>query len=118
MNLPFQRLGAWIALILAVTGSGFAQEAPRILTIEIDRVVHPLTAEIKVDGEWKAIGNIGLMGFGTVNHNAEIGIVIGEKDYWNQGYGTEMMELMTSKSEMYPKTPTALAKMAQRLMIG
>lgn len=55
---------------------------------------HPLSAEIKEGEDWRMIGNIGMMGFDDVARSAEIGIVIGEKDYWNQGYGTEMMRLM------------------------
>jgi RimJ/RimL family protein N-acetyltransferase len=29
-----------------------------------------------------------------ISRNAEVGIVIGEKDYWNKGYGSEAMQLM------------------------
>ncbi|HQJ50718.1 MAG TPA: GNAT family protein [Anaerolineae bacterium] len=35
------------------------------------------------------IGNLGIEQVDWKNRNAEIGIVIGEKEYWNQGYGTE-----------------------------
>ncbi|MFC1936817.1 GNAT family N-acetyltransferase, partial [Chloroflexota bacterium] len=55
---------------------------------------HPLCAEVKEGEDWKLIGNIGLMHFDKTAHSAEVGIVIGEKDYWDQGYGTEMMSLM------------------------
>jgi RimJ/RimL family protein N-acetyltransferase len=55
---------------------------------------HPLTIEVKEGDEWKPIGNMGLFAFDKVAHNAEVGIVIGEKDYWDQGYGTEAMKLM------------------------
>jgi RimJ/RimL family protein N-acetyltransferase len=55
---------------------------------------HPLTIEI-ADGEgWKAIGNIGLMNFDWRCRSAEVGIFIGEKALWNQGYGSEAMTLM------------------------
>ncbi len=35
------------------------------------------------------IGNVGLHKINWVNRNAELGIIIGEKEYWNQGLGTE-----------------------------
>jgi RimJ/RimL family protein N-acetyltransferase len=34
------------------------------------------------------------MNFNRQAHSAEIGIVIGEKDFWNKGFGTEAMRLM------------------------
>ena len=37
----------------------------------------------------KLIGNIGLESINWKNSNAVLGIVIGEKDYWGQGYGSE-----------------------------
>ncbi|MBI4978911.1 MAG: GNAT family N-acetyltransferase [Spirochaetes bacterium] len=40
------------------------------------------------------IGNCSLMGVDNVNHNAEVGIVIGEKSYLSKGYGTEAMSLL------------------------
>lgn len=37
----------------------------------------------------KAIGNVSLMGIDRVSRSAILGIVIGEKDYWNRGYGAD-----------------------------
>jgi ribosomal-protein-alanine N-acetyltransferase len=37
----------------------------------------------------KAIGNVSLMEIDRVSRSAILGIVIGEKDYWNRGYGTD-----------------------------
>ncbi len=42
---------------------------------------------IEVEGEH--IGNIGLHGIDWVNRKAELGIMIGEKEYWGEGYGTD-----------------------------
>jgi RimJ/RimL family protein N-acetyltransferase len=42
----------------------------------------------------KVIGNCGLMNVDNVNRKAELGIFIGEKDYWGKGYGTEAIELL------------------------
>lgn len=35
------------------------------------------------------IGNIGLHRINYLDRNAELGILIGEKGHWNQGYGTD-----------------------------
>jgi RimJ/RimL family protein N-acetyltransferase len=40
------------------------------------------------------IGNCSFLDIDWRNRSAEVGIMIGEKSYWNQGYGTEVMELL------------------------
>lgn len=55
---------------------------------------HPLCIEVKEASGWKLIGDMGLMGFDWRNRSAEVGILIGEKQLWNQGYGSEAMALM------------------------
>lgn len=40
------------------------------------------------------IGNCGLEDIDQLNGTCEIGIVIGDKDYWGKGYGPEAMELL------------------------
>lgn len=42
----------------------------------------------------RVIGNCGLMNVDFVNRKAEMGIFIGEKNYWGKGYGTEAIELL------------------------
>jgi len=39
----------------------------------------------------RLIGNIGLMGLDLRNRKTEVGIMIGEKDMWSQGYGSDAM---------------------------
>ncbi len=39
----------------------------------------------------KYLGNIGFHNIDWKNRNAEVGIVIGKKRYWNKGYGTDAM---------------------------
>lgn len=55
---------------------------------------HPLTIEVKDNDGWTPIGNIQFTTFDWVSRNAEVGIAIGDKNYWNQGYGSEAMRLM------------------------
>jgi len=43
---------------------------------------------------WKLIGSCGLFGFDHRVRSAELGINIGEKRYWSQGYGTEAVRLL------------------------
>jgi len=40
------------------------------------------------------IGSCGLHRISASNRSAELGIVIGEKEYWNRGYGREAMGLL------------------------
>jgi diamine N-acetyltransferase len=40
------------------------------------------------------IGNVGLHAIDWKNRNAELGIIIGEKSYWGQGYGTDAVRMM------------------------
>ncbi|HIP86848.1 MAG TPA: N-acetyltransferase [Anaerolineales bacterium] len=40
------------------------------------------------------IGNIGLHQINWKDRNAELGIVIGEKEYWDQGYGTDAIRTL------------------------
>jgi diamine N-acetyltransferase len=53
-----------------------------------------LVIEARVGGTWTPIGNTSFMRLDWVNRSAEIGIFIGEKSQWNQGYGREAMKLM------------------------
>lgn len=56
---------------------------------------HPFAIEIRSeDDDWKLIGNCGFMDINWRCRSAEVGIFIGEKSTWNQGYGTEVMRLM------------------------
>ena len=71
---------------------------------------HVLAIEIRTQGEreglvandvtepgaegWKLIGSCGFFNLDHHNQSAEFGINIGEKRYWNQGYGTEAVRLL------------------------
>jgi RimJ/RimL family protein N-acetyltransferase len=40
------------------------------------------------------IGSCGLMGLDHLNQKSEVGLFIGNKNYWNKGYGTEALSLL------------------------
>lgn len=54
----------------------------------------PLVVEIQTPEGWQAIGNTGFQNFDRRNGSAEIGLFIGEKSFWNQGYGGKILRLM------------------------
>lgn len=54
----------------------------------------PLTVEIPDGDEWRAIGNVGVHNLDAVARAAEVGIMLGDTSIWNQGYGTEAMQLL------------------------
>ncbi len=43
---------------------------------------------------WRVIGSIGLFAIDHRAQSAELGINIGEKSFWDQGYGTEAVRLL------------------------
>ncbi len=55
---------------------------------------HVLVIEVLEGESWKPIGNCGLFNIDHKNRSAEVGICIGEKSYWNKGYGTEVMRVL------------------------
>lgn len=57
----------------------------------------PLAIEIQPDpgkDHWVFVGNCLLFGFDWQSRQAEIGIHIGEKGYWDQGFGTRAVKLL------------------------
>ncbi len=55
---------------------------------------HPLAIEIQQPEGWVTIGSSGLFAFDWRIRSAEFGIVIGAKEYWDQGYGSEAARLI------------------------
>lgn len=58
------------------------------------QIEHPLVIETLDKGKWVAIGNCSFHNIDWRNRSTEVGIVLGEKDYWNRGLGTSAMRLM------------------------
>lgn len=50
--------------------------------------------EALIDGQWVPIGNVGLHRVDWKNRTAVFGIVLGEKAYWGQGFGTDATRTM------------------------
>jgi RimJ/RimL family protein N-acetyltransferase len=46
--------------------------------------------EVKTDAGWIHIGNVGLHQISWTHRSAVFGIVLGEKEYWGKGYGTDV----------------------------
>jgi diamine N-acetyltransferase len=53
-----------------------------------------LVIEVKQVDEWQMIGNSGFNNLDWINSSAELGIFIGDKTFWDKGYGTEVMGLL------------------------
>jgi RimJ/RimL family protein N-acetyltransferase len=52
----------------------------------------PLVIEIPIEDGWEPIGNCGLFNINWRIRTAEFGIVIGAKQHWNKGFGTEALQ--------------------------
>jgi RimJ/RimL family protein N-acetyltransferase len=57
-------------------------------------IERPLAIDIKEGDKWLHVGGCGLFGFDHRSRHAEFGITVGEKKYWDQGYGTEATRLI------------------------
>ena len=54
----------------------------------------PMTIEIRDGESWRPVGNCGFIHINWRCRAGELGIFIGEKSLWNQGYGTEAIRLL------------------------
>ncbi|MFH1575749.1 MAG: GNAT family protein [Candidatus Nealsonbacteria bacterium] len=57
-------------------------------------VIFVIEAITGADKETVPIGTCGLQNIRPKDRDADLGIAIGEKDYWEKGYGTETMALL------------------------
>lgn len=54
----------------------------------------PFAIEMRKGRAWKLIGNCGVFDIELIHRSAELGIMIGDKDEWSKGYGSEAMTLL------------------------
>jgi RimJ/RimL family protein N-acetyltransferase len=54
----------------------------------------PLMIEVLDEQEWKAVGNISFINVDQQSRNAELGVFIGDKEFWGKGIGTKAISLM------------------------
>jgi diamine N-acetyltransferase len=54
----------------------------------------PLAIEVRSGEAWKLVGNCGWMDVDKRIRSAEVGLFIGDRSCWDQGYGTEVMRLL------------------------
>lgn len=52
---------------------------------------HVLVIEVQDNDLWRSIGTCGLHEIDWQSRQAEVGIFIGDKSFWNRGYGTDTM---------------------------
>ena len=55
---------------------------------------HPMVIETREGEGWLPIGSCSFHNLNWRVRSGEVGIMIGEKTFWNQGYGTEAMDLL------------------------
>ncbi len=55
---------------------------------------HPLAIEVNNQNQWTLIGSTRYHTIDWKNRSVEIGICIGDKNYWDQGLGCDTMRLM------------------------
>ena len=72
-------------------------EDPEIATL--DPIVGPITINLEfsiytLDNEY--IGVISLYDINPIKEEAQIGIIIGEKEYWGKGYGSDAVNTLTN----------------------
>jgi RimJ/RimL family protein N-acetyltransferase len=71
----------------------------RIINVQNEKELLPRVAKEQnysiIDIEKnELIGNCGYVGLDHLNQTGEVGIFIGNKNYWNKGYGTEALRLL------------------------
>jgi diamine N-acetyltransferase len=55
---------------------------------------HSLVIEVRQGEAWVPVGSCGFSAVDGRIRSAEVGIFIGEKTFWNQGYGTQVMRML------------------------
>ena len=83
---------AWLALFLPM--SSVDEEKWFENVMQRPQAEKPLVIDMRTGEGWRLIGNSSFFDFDWVARSAEVGIMIGDKTVWGQGYGTEVMTLL------------------------
>jgi len=76
---------------LTLASSVITVESEKELLKDLSRQQNYSIIDIETD---TLIGSTGLAKIDTINQSAEIGIFIGDKSFWNKGYGQEALSLL------------------------
>jgi RimJ/RimL family protein N-acetyltransferase len=60
----------------------------------LEPAAQPLAIEVKTEQGWQLVGNCSYHHLDWRNRSGEVGIFIGDKNFWGQGYGREAMNLL------------------------
>jgi RimJ/RimL family protein N-acetyltransferase len=63
-------------------------------SLKKDAFERPLAIDGRQGEDWIHIGSCSFFNHDPVAHHAELGIVIGDKRFWDQGFGTEAVRLL------------------------
>ncbi len=63
-------------------------------TLSRDIQERPFSIEVRTGDGWRLIGNMSFFNLEWTNRCAELGIFIGDKSYWNQGYGKDVVQTL------------------------
>jgi len=80
-----------ILVNLQLYNSAISLENERIFLNNLSKDQNYSIIDLKTE---ELIGNCGFMDIDHINQTSEIGIFIGNKKYWNKGFGTEALSLL------------------------
>ena len=78
---------------LLTFGQQLSLEREKVILQDMIKNNAQIFAIIDADSD-KLIGNCSIFRISERNRKAEVGIFIGDKEYWNKGYGTEALSLL------------------------
>jgi RimJ/RimL family protein N-acetyltransferase len=58
-------------------------------------------ARFVIEADAKVIGHCGLFGFNETDRTAELGITIGDKEYWGRGFGRDAVRVLVGYAFRY-----------------
>ncbi|MCJ7824273.1 MAG: GNAT family N-acetyltransferase [Anaerolineales bacterium] len=62
--------------------------------IKKDPIEHTLSVDVRNGEEWTHVGNCGLFDLEPQSRRMELGVIIGERSSWDQGFGTDVVRTL------------------------